>query len=68
VLDLDRSGLTLDASDIEAQCAGLPEVLQAAVRRLKSAKERSKEGGDAHGVATADLAMRHLFRESRKAS
>jgi DNA repair exonuclease SbcCD nuclease subunit len=62
VLDLDRLGLTLDASTIDAYCTELPEVLQAAVRRLKEASQ------DPERRVVAERALVHLYRLTRRAS
>jgi DNA repair exonuclease SbcCD nuclease subunit len=62
VLDLDRAGLELDPSSIEASCTDLPEVLRSAVRRLKLAAE------DPARRAVAQRALFHLYRAARKAS
>lgn len=62
VLDLDRLGLNLDASTIDAYCTELPEVLQAAVRKLKDATLEPERR------AVAERALVHLYRLSRKAS
>jgi DNA repair exonuclease SbcCD nuclease subunit len=62
VLDLDRLGLTLDASSIDAYCTELPHVLQAAVRKLKDAALQPE------CRAVAERALVHLYRLSRRAS
>lgn len=62
VLDLHRSGLELETSDIDAYCTDLPDVLQAAVRRLKAA------AADPQQTAVAQRALYHLYRTSKKAS
>jgi DNA repair exonuclease SbcCD nuclease subunit len=62
VLDLDRLGLTLDASTIDAYCTELPDVLQAAVRKLKDAALLPERR------AVAERALVHLYRLSMKAS
>jgi len=62
VIDLDRRGLTLDASTVDAYCTELPEVLQAAVRRLKEVATQPDQR------LVAERALVHLYRLSRKAS
>lgn len=60
VLDLDRSGLELDTSNVDTFCVDLPEVLQSAVRRLKT------DADDPGKRAAAQRALFHLYRVSRK--
>jgi DNA repair exonuclease SbcCD nuclease subunit len=62
VLDLDRLGLALDASTIDAYCTELSGVLQAAVHKLKAATLQPERR------AVAERALVHLYRLSRKAS
>lgn len=62
VLDLDRQGLELDAGSIDAYCTDLSDVLKSAVKRLKAAAE------DPEKRWTAERALFHLYRASRKAS
>ena len=56
VLELDRDGLSLDLSGVEAQSAALPPVLQAAVKRLKVQAELPEQR------AAAERALFHLFK------
>jgi DNA repair exonuclease SbcCD nuclease subunit len=60
VLDLDRQGLGLEKSTIEADCADLPDVLRSAIRRLQRAAD---EPDKRHA---AQRALFHLYRLSRK--
>jgi hypothetical protein len=60
VLQVDRSGLELDTQDIEAAFEELPEVLQAAVRRLQAAQT-----GDV--ADPAKRALYHLYRLVKEA-
>ncbi len=60
VLDLDRQGLELDTSNVDAFCKDLPEVLQSAVRRLKT------DADDPDLRPAAQRALFHLYRVSRK--
>jgi DNA repair exonuclease SbcCD nuclease subunit len=64
VIDLDRRGLTLDASTVDAYCTELPGVLQSAVRQLKEAADTP----DQRARAIAERALVHLYRLSTKAS
>jgi DNA repair exonuclease SbcCD nuclease subunit len=59
VLDLDRQGLELETSNVEAYCAELPDVLKSAVRRLTTAAE------DPATRLAAQRALVHLYRVSR---
>jgi DNA repair exonuclease SbcCD nuclease subunit len=61
VLVLDREGLALQATDVEAYCGELPEVLQMAVRRLQERAAAS----DPHDAAVAQRALYHLYKASR---
>lgn len=60
VLDLDRQGLELDTSNVDTFCTDLPEVLQSAVRRLKT------DADDPAKRPAAQRALFHLYRVSRK--
>lgn len=62
VLDLHRERLELDVANVEVLSQELPEVLQAAVRRLKLAAEQPETRQQ------AQRALFHLFRTARKAS
>jgi DNA repair exonuclease SbcCD nuclease subunit len=62
VLDLDRKGLALETSSVDAYCTDLPDVLRSTVLRLKMAAE------DPAQRQTAERALFHLYRESKKAS
>jgi len=63
VLELDRQGLELEAATVDQYCEELPEVLRAAVTRLKIAAE------DPVQRLVAERALFHLYRSSkRKAS
>jgi DNA repair exonuclease SbcCD nuclease subunit len=62
VTDVDRRGLTLDASTVEAYCKELPDVLQSAVRRLQEAARSPDQR------IIAEKALVHLYRLSRIAS
>jgi DNA repair exonuclease SbcCD nuclease subunit len=68
VLDLDRRHLQLDASNIEQLSDELPDVLKAAVVRLKSKLETAEDNGDDHAAEIAARALRYLLREARKES
>lgn len=61
ILQLERDGLRLDTGDIEAAFGELPEVMQAAVRRLKA---RESEGDP----ALAQRALYHLYRVVQEAA
>ena len=60
VLELDRQGLELDTSNVDTFCTDLPEVLQSAVRRLKT------DADDPVKRLAAQRALFHLYRVSRK--
>jgi DNA repair exonuclease SbcCD nuclease subunit len=60
VLELDRLGLELDTSDVDAYCTDLPDVLKSAVRRLKQEAEEPDKR------LIAERALFHLYRTSRK--
>ena len=55
VLQVDAEGLVLDTTDIESAFADLPDVLQAAVERLR-AREQGEQGEE------AKRALYHLYR------
>lgn len=59
VLELDRDGLELETRDVEAFCEDLPEVLRAAVLKLKEA------ASDHAQRLTAQRALFHLYRVAR---
>ncbi len=59
VLDLDRERLRLDSDGLEALFAELPEVLRAAVRRLKAEEAKPER------AAVARQALLHLYRATR---
>jgi DNA repair exonuclease SbcCD nuclease subunit len=59
VVQIEREGLELDTTNVEAAFAALPEVIQAAVRRLKEEEQTSPE--------VAQRALYHLYRLSRRA-
>lgn len=60
VLELDRAGLALDASDVDAYCADLPDVLKSAVTRLQQAAQAPDQR------AVAERALFQLYSISRK--
>lgn len=60
VLELDRSGLSLDLKNVDTLSAGLPAVLQAAVKRLKAQAE------DPQTRPAAERALYHLFSLAKK--
>lgn len=62
VLEVDKSGLRLDMGDIESHCAELPDVIKAAVRRLKAV------AADPQQAAVAERALHYLYRTTKKAS
>jgi DNA repair exonuclease SbcCD nuclease subunit len=55
VLELDREKLSLDLTNLDALCAGLPSVLQAAVKRLRLEAENPELR------PAAERALFHLF-------
>ncbi len=63
VLDLHREQLTLDTSDMETLCQDLPEVLQAAVKKLKDCERADPANAD-----VAQRALYHLYQAARRAS
>ncbi len=63
VLDLKRHDLELDTTNVETYCTELPDVLQSAVRQLKTAAETS----DPRERQTAERALFQLYRLSRQA-
>jgi hypothetical protein len=60
ILELDRQGLELDTSNVDAFCTDLPDVLQSVVRRLKTDAE------DPGKRPAAQRALFHLYRMSQK--
>jgi len=60
VLDLDRQGLELETSTIDAYCADLPDVLKSTVQRLKAAAENPDQR------VIAQRALFHLYRAAKK--
>jgi hypothetical protein len=60
VLDLDRQGLELETTNVDTYCTDLPDVLQSAVRRLKTAAD------DPEQRQIAQRALFHLYRVSKK--
>lgn len=65
VLELNREGLCLDLTDLDALSAALPSVLQAAVKRLRLEAQKPERR------AAAERALFHLFslaKSQRKAS
>jgi len=64
VLQLDRAGLTLDTTTIDAYCTDLPDVLQSAIQRLRAEAGVS----DPERAQVARRALFHLYQASRKAS
>jgi DNA repair exonuclease SbcCD nuclease subunit len=64
VLQLDKSGLVLETSTIDAYCEDLPEVFQDAIRRLRA----EAEAPDQRQAEVARLALFNLYRLTRKAS
>ena len=60
VLELDRQGLALDTANISDHCGELPDVLRAAITRLKFLEE------DPEQREKAQRALFHLYRVSRK--
>ena len=60
ILTLEREDLELDASDVDAHCGDLPEVLLSVVRRLQS------DSKDPTKAPTAQRALVHLYRASRR--
>jgi DNA repair exonuclease SbcCD nuclease subunit len=59
VLELDRQGLELETRDVDAFCADLPDVLRAAVLKLKEAANQPDQR------LTAQRALFHLYRVAR---
>ena len=64
VLQLNRTGLTLETSSIESYCKDLPDVLQNAVARLRA----QADAPDPMGAQVARRALFHLYQSSKKAS
>jgi len=64
VLQLDRTGLTLETTSIDTYCSDLPDVLQTAVRRLRA----EAEAPDPERAEVARRALFNLYQVSRKAS
>ena len=62
VLELDREKLSLDLTDVETLSAGLPPVVQAAVKRLRLEAAKPEQR------AAAERALFHLFSLARSAS
>ena len=56
VLDLDRQGLALDTGNLETLCADLPDILQAAIRKLRLEEQKPDQ------VDVARRALMHLYR------
>jgi DNA repair exonuclease SbcCD nuclease subunit len=59
VLELDRSGLTLDLASVDALAASLPPVLRATVQKLKA------QAAQADQREAAERALYHLFSLAR---
>jgi len=64
VLQLDRAGLDLETSSIDAYCKDFPDVLQSAAQRLRA----QAEDADPARAKVAQRALFHLYRLGRKAS
>jgi DNA repair exonuclease SbcCD nuclease subunit len=62
VLELNRQGLELETRDVDAFCEDLPEVLRAAVLKLKAAANQPEQR------VTAQRALFHLYRVAKNKS
>jgi DNA repair exonuclease SbcCD nuclease subunit len=59
LMTLDRHGLELETSGIEADCAELPDVLRSVVSRLKAEAEKPERR------RVAQRALHHLYRSAK---